>query len=81
MLPPELRLPLAILAEAFVFAFFVVLGWIGCSVLEVLAGDTLVSLPWISVAVAQSVIPISSVLFVIAEALVLPDVLREARAR
>ena len=79
MLPPALRLAVAIFAEACVFAFFLLMAWIGYSVLEVLATDNLVSIPEISVAWTQSVIPISSVLFVIAEALVLPDVLREAR--
>jgi TRAP-type C4-dicarboxylate transport system permease small subunit len=79
MLPPAPRLAVAILAEACVFAFFILMAWIGYSVLEVLATDNLVSIPEISVAYTQSVIPISSVLFVIAEALVLPDVLREAR--
>ena len=49
------------------------------TVLEVLATDNLVSIPEVSVAYTQSVIPISAVLFMIAEALVLPDVLREAR--
>jgi TRAP-type C4-dicarboxylate transport system permease small subunit len=79
LLRPDVRVPLAVVAEAFVFAFFVLLAWIGYTVLEVLAGDTLVSVPWISVAIAQSVIPISAVLFVVAEALALPETLREAR--
>lgn len=79
MLPPALRLSVAIFAEACVFAFFVLMAWVGYSVLEVLATDNLVSIPEVSVAYTQSVIPISAVLFVIAEALVLPDVLREAR--
>lgn len=79
MLPPALRLAVAIFAEASVFAFFILMAWIGYSVLEVLATDNLVSIPEVSVAYTQSVIPISAVLFVIAEALVLPDVLREAR--
>jgi TRAP-type C4-dicarboxylate transport system permease small subunit len=79
MLPPAPRLAVAILAEACVFAFFLLMAWIGYSVIEVLATDNLVSIPEISVAYTQSVIPISSLLFVIAEALVLPDVLREAR--
>ena len=55
------------------------LAWVGYTVLEVLATDNLVSIPEVSVAYTQSVIPISAVLFMIAEALVLPDVLREAR--
>ena len=79
LLPPALRVVVTLIAEAFVFAFFIVLAWVGYSVLEVLVTDTLVSLPQVSVAYTQSVIPISAVLFIIAEALVLPAVLREAR--
>ncbi len=79
MLPPPLRLAAAIFAEACVFAFFILLAWVGYSVLGVLATDNLVSLPEVSVVYTQSVIPIGATLFVIAEALVLPDVLREAR--
>jgi TRAP-type C4-dicarboxylate transport system permease small subunit len=79
LLPPALRVPVALLAEAFVFAFFVLLAWVGYSVLEILAGDTLVSLPAVSVAYAQSVIPISAVLFIVAQALTLPVTLQEAR--
>ena len=80
LLPPGLRVAVALLAEGCVFAFFLVLAWVGYTVLEVLVTDHLVSLPWVSVAYTQSVIPISSILFVIAEALVLPEVLREARS-
>jgi TRAP-type C4-dicarboxylate transport system permease small subunit len=79
MLPPGLRVPLAVFAEATVLAFFVVLAWVGYEVLEVLASDTLVSLPAVSVAYAQSVIPIGAVLFIIAQVFALPEVLREAR--
>jgi TRAP-type C4-dicarboxylate transport system permease small subunit len=79
MLPAGLRVPLALFAEAGVFAFFVLLAWVGYEVLEVLAADTLVSLPAVSVAYAQSVIPIGSLLFVVAQAFALPEVLREAR--
>lgn len=80
LLPPRLRVPLAMVAEAFVFAFFILLAWVGYSVLEILATDNLVSLPQVSVAYTQSVIPIGAALFVIAEALALPQVLREARS-
>lgn len=79
LLPPIVRVPLAILAEAFVFAFFILLAWVGYAVLDVLATDTLVSLPHVSVAYTQSVIPISAVLFIVAEVLALPDIMREAR--
>ncbi|WP_205617048.1 TRAP transporter small permease [Pelomicrobium methylotrophicum] len=78
-LPPRVRVPVAICAEACVIAFFALLAWVGYSVLEILATDSLVSLPAVSVAYAQSVIPVSAVLFIVAEALALPEVLREAR--
>lgn len=80
LLPPRVRVAVALLAEACVIGFFLLLAWIGVQVLEVLATDTLVSLPSVSVAWTQSVIPISAVLFVIAELLALPRVLREAGA-
>ena len=51
----------------------------GYSVLEILASDRLVSLPAVSVAYANSVIPISAVLMVVGQLLVFPEVLREAR--
>ncbi|MCC7484019.1 MAG: TRAP transporter small permease [Burkholderiales bacterium] len=78
-MPPAPRVTVALFAELAVFAFFALLAWVGWSVLEVLATDNLVSLPAVSVAWTQSVIPVSAVLIVIAEALVLPEVLREAR--
>ena len=79
LLSPALRVPLALFAEACMFAFFILMAWVGYSVLEVLAGDTLVALPKVSVAFTQSVIPVSAVLFIIAQALALPETLREAR--
>jgi len=78
-LRPRWRLPLVIIGEFFVFAFFVALTWTGVQVLDVLATDTLVSLPEVPVSVTQSVIPIGGALFIIAEALRLPDLLRAAR--
>jgi len=81
MLPPGPRVVAAIVAQLCTLAFFVLLAWIGYSVLEVLATDYLVSLPDISVAWANSVIPVTSVLFVIGQVLVFPEVLREARGQ
>lgn len=79
MLPPALRLSLALLAEILVFGFFILLGYTGWSILDVLATDHLVSLPEISVKYVQSVIPISAVLILLAEAVNLPAVYAEAR--
>ena len=80
MMPPGPRLLVTILVEALVIGFFALLGWIGWEVLDVLATDTLVSLPSIPVSWVQSVIPISSALIIVAELLTLPDALAWARA-
>ena len=79
MLPPSARVKVALFGELCVLAFFIILGWVGYSILGILASDTLITLPEVSVAWTQSVIPISAVLFIIAEALALPEALREAR--
>ncbi len=79
MLPAGPRVAAAIVAQLCTLAFFVLLAWVGYSILEVLATDRLVSLPDVPVAYANSVIPISAVLFVIGQLLVFPEVLREAR--
>jgi len=70
------RTAVVLMGEACVLGFFVVLTWAGVRVLSVLGGTTLVSLPWVPAAVAQSVIPIGAVLFIVAQLLSLPDVLR-----
>jgi len=77
-LKPKWRVPLVIIGEFFVFAFFIALTWTGVQVLDVLATDTLVSLPEVPVSITQSVIPIGGALFIIAEALRLPHLLRAA---
>jgi TRAP-type C4-dicarboxylate transport system permease small subunit len=78
-MPPRLRVAVTILAEACVFVFFIMLAWTGFQVLLVLAGDGMVSLPWVPLRLTDSAIPIGAALFVIAEALRLPQVLRDAR--
>ncbi|HEX7053914.1 MAG TPA: TRAP transporter small permease [Burkholderiales bacterium] len=79
MLPPALRVGATVLAQLATLGFYALLAWIGTVVLEVLATDRLVSLPDIPVAYAQSVIPISALLIIVAQLMVLPEVLREAR--
>ena len=79
MLPPGPRVAAAVLAQLCTMAFFVLLAWVGYSILEILATDRLVSLPQVSVAYAMSAIPIGAVLFVVGQLLVFPEVLREAR--
>jgi TRAP-type C4-dicarboxylate transport system permease small subunit len=79
MLPAGPRVAVAVLAQLCTMAFFVLLAWVGYSILEILAADRLVSLPEVSVAYANSVIPISAVMFIVGQLLVFPEVLREAR--
>lgn len=79
VLPPRLRVALTLLGEAVVIGFFLLLAWFGVEVVIILEGDTLISLPEVSTQVTQSVIPIGALLFIIAELLNLPEILREAR--
>ena len=79
MLPRGPRVAVTALAQACTAAFFVLLAWTGYSILEILGTDRLVSLPDVPVAWVNSVIPITAVLFLIAQALVLPEAMREAR--
>ena len=72
-LPWRTRRWVNIAAQSVVIAFFVVLGSVGAWILPVLATDTLISLPSIPMSVVQSVIPISAVLIVVAEATHLLD--------
>ena len=78
--PIKWRLAFVAVAEVCVFGFFAVLAWTGWVVLQVLEGDNLVSLPQVSVQITQSVIPITAVLFMICEALSLPDYWRRVSA-
>lgn len=78
VMPPILRVPTAILAEILIIGFFVLLAWTGLQVVLILEGSTLISLPEVSLQLTQSVIPIGSVLFIIAELLRLPETLARA---
>ncbi len=65
--------------EAAVVGFFLVLAWAGLRVQGALAGTTLVSMPAVPAALAQSAIPIGAALFVAAQLLSLPGALRDRR--
>lgn len=80
-LPRGPRIAVTLFGEVCVIGFFLVLGWAGYLVLGVLATDYLVTLPKVSNDYVQSVIPIGSACYVIAELLRLPSVLRGAAAR
>ncbi len=69
------RLAAVVAAETAVVGFFVVVAWAGWRVVQVLGGTTLISLPSVPTALAQSVIPIGAVLFIVAELLTLREAL------
>ncbi len=72
----RVRTVVLLVGEAAVIGFFLVLAWAGLQVQGALAGTTLVSMPAVPTALAQSVIPIGAVLFIVAQLLSLPDALR-----
>ncbi len=78
-LPANWRVAATLFASGITIFFFTLLAYTGIQVVIVLQGDTLVSLPNVPLQVTQSVIPIAAVMFVIAELLHLPEVMREAR--
>lgn len=78
-MPANWRVAATFFSSAVTILFFGLLAVMGFKVVQILKGDTLVSLPEVSLQVTQSVIPITAVLFVIAELLKLPGLLREAR--
>jgi TRAP-type C4-dicarboxylate transport system permease small subunit len=78
-LPPAWRVPTVWLGEICVIAFFGLLAWFGFQVLAILKGDTMVSLQSVPTQLTQSVIPVGAILFIVAQLLSLPEVLRQAR--
>ena len=76
---PRLRFCLVVVREFIVVGFFVLVAWSGWRIIQVLEGTYLVSLPWVPAQVAQSVIPIGAVLFVIAELASAAEVLGKSR--
>jgi TRAP-type C4-dicarboxylate transport system permease small subunit len=79
-LPRGGRIVALVVREVAVIGFFVVLGVWGVHVLQMLGGETLVTVD-VPVRITQSVIPIGAALFVLAELLNLPDQIAWAQGR
>lgn len=79
-IPMPARMLAVIVAEVIVLGFFVLLAKTGWEVLQILEGETLISLTWVPVTLTQSVIPIGSVLFIIAELVSFPAYFRAVAA-
>jgi TRAP-type C4-dicarboxylate transport system permease small subunit len=78
-MPANLRVAATLFASAVTIFFFGLLAYTGTMVVRILGSDTLVSLPQVPLQFTQSVIPITAALFVVAELIRLPGLLREAR--
>jgi TRAP-type transport system small permease protein len=72
---PKAKRTLGIITQVLVIAFFALLGWVGLSIMPALVGDSLVSVPWVSMNFVQSVIPISAALILVGEVMHLVDLL------
>jgi TRAP-type C4-dicarboxylate transport system permease small subunit len=78
-LPAGLRVAATLFSSGVTILFFVLMAWVGTKLLPIIAGITLVSIPDISQALVMAAIPAASAMFVLAELLRLPELLREAR--
>lgn len=74
-MPPRVKHGVNVVGQVLVILFFALLGWVGLMIMPALAGDALVSLPWVPMNFVQSVIPITSMLILIAEVMYLVDLL------
>jgi len=79
-LPKIPAIALTVLSEFLVIAFFAIVAWYGNAVLAVAKWDSLLSLPWMTLDIVQSVIPVTSVLMIAGTLLTLPRTLRDAAA-
>jgi TRAP-type C4-dicarboxylate transport system permease small subunit len=66
----------AMVVQVLVIGFFALLAWVGFTIMPILAGDSLVSLPWVPMNFVMSVVPVSSLLIIVAEAMTLVDLVR-----
>lgn len=76
-LPRRWRIAAFVTAETLTVTFFLALAWGGYRLSGIISGERLMSVDWFPSVVAQSVIPIASVLFVLAEVATLPGAWRK----
>lgn len=65
----SIRVFLILIRVLLITVLFTILAWHGVQVLLVMSGFHLITVPWMPISVTQSVIPIGSALFIIAEVL------------
>ena len=67
-----LRIIFFVISKIVIYAFLILLAYYGYLVLTLIKGETLVTLEWVPQTFVQSVIPIGSILFIIAETIRIP---------
>ena len=71
--PLNIRKLLFFLSKIFVCSFFALLTFYGFKVMALVQGETLTTIDWFPQPLAQSVIPIASILFIVSETLNFKD--------
>jgi len=67
--PLHIRKPLFFVSKLLVYGFFILLTYYGFQVTILVQGETLTTLDWFPQPLAQSVIPVASILFIVSETL------------
>ena len=70
--PLTLRKVFFVFSKLVIYCFLILLAYYGYLVLTLIKGETLVTLEWVPQTLVQSVIPISSLLFILSETLRIP---------
>jgi TRAP-type C4-dicarboxylate transport system permease small subunit len=70
---PGAQHAIGIVVQVLVIGFFALLAWVGFTIMPILSGDSLVSLPWVPMNFVMSVVPVSSLLIILAEVMTLID--------
>lgn len=78
--PMAVRYALFVVAELVVYTVFIALAWAGWKVLVVMEGMSLESLPWASLALVQSIVPVGCGLIVLAQFASTPLALQRLRS-
>ena len=75
--PLFLRKIFFVVSKIVIYGFLILLAYYGYLVLTLIKGETLVTLEWVPQTFVQSVIPIGSILFIIAETIRIPTDYRQ----
>ncbi len=67
------------ISETVSITFFLIVAYYSYLILEVFADETLVTLPWLPLSVTQAVVPIASILFVLARLFAMPSTWQSIR--